>query len=371
MKCCGTPMSAAAMQEADADSRPINARPRQGQKPREQKVRKSLKPSAFDPQADDGLRLTPSKRKLILLRDGSSSPKSRMKKAALDPEEAQESLLRGATRGDIKAIQKALESGASPSAPNSRGLTPLMQCAAAQGATATEASKLLVEHGASADAVDGNGWTALHHACRSGKSATATYLLGICTDPSAVTGDKYMRTPLMLAIEDDKREVVTHLLRDKKLQNQMNAKDAHGWTALHCAMKRGSKDIVKVLLDYRVKPRISNCEGQQPFMVACEQGKLDCAKLLFSGQAKIDVNAHDNENRTALMLACRRGNEDVAIWLVKKCKADTLAVDIHGESAVTISRRMGLQKALAAMTRSKDDGDGDGGEGVSKPKKSE
>lgn len=363
VKCCQTP-TAATVQSGASVLQASSATPIKSQKPRRKKISKPLETTAFDPQANDLLRLTPSKRKLILRReegddpsDENSSPKPQKKKAAVDVEEAQENLVRGALRGDAKAIQRALASGASPSTPNARGLTPLMQCAGSQGATAVEALKLLVEHGASLDDVDSNGWTALHHVCRSGTEKAAKYLLSVCQDLCLVTRDKLMKTPLMLAVEDDKLDVVTHVVQKvRKVNNHLNVQDAEGCTALHHAMRKGQKNIVKVLLESQAKTQMKNSEGQKPLMLACEHGRLDCVKLLWTSSGKsISVNSQDNQNRTALMLACMNCHEDVALFLVNKCNADKLATDIHGDTAVKIARHNGLSKAVGAMTRKKED----------------
>jgi len=358
---------AASVQLDDAAPRPINtsnAVPRRGAKPARKTVSTPLDTSAFNPQSNDLQRLTPSKRKLVLLREegdesfANCSPKSRVK--TIDVEEAQESLQRGAARGDSRAIQKAIASGASVSTPNSRSMTPLMQCAAAQGVTTVKALRLLVEHGASVDLLDSNGWTALHHACRSGKTESVKYLLSVGADPTLVTGDQQKKTTLMLATVDDKLEAVDCLLKDHRLKNLLNVQDAYGWTALHYAMKVGSKDISKALLEHGVKRRVRSCDGQQPLLVACENGKLECVKLLVSKDqtTSVDVNAQDDQNRTPLMLACLNRHEDVANWLLRKAhKINKDATDSHGESALTIARAHGMQKVVAAVFKPKESAD--------------
>lgn len=288
----------------------------------------------------------------MLSEQGEENPAHR-KKAAIDLEEVQESLIKAATRGDMKAIQKAIASGASVSTPNARGLTPLMQCAAAHGATAAEAVQVLVEHGASVDTLDNNGWTALHYACRSGKAGSAKYLLGVGADPTLITKDQHKKSTLMLATEDGKSDLVAHLVIECRLKDKLNLQDSHGLTVLHHAMKVGCKDIVKLLLDYGAKTRLRDCEGRQPFMVACENGKLDCVKLFVGkgAKTKIDINAQDNQKRTALMLSCLNRYVDVALLLVRKGKPDCAAVDTHGQSAVTLARTHGLTEVVAAMNK--------------------
>jgi len=366
VKCCQTPNRPLAgsenVQQSTGGPRPINTSPSYA-KPSRKKVSKPLDTSAFGPESKDLLRLTPSKRKLIMLPDNGEENPAQRKKAAIDIEEAQESLCKAATRGDMKAVQKAIASGASVSTLNSRGLTPLMQCAAAQGATAVEALQVLVDHGASVDTLDNNGWTALHYACRSGKASSAKYLLSVRADPTLITGDKHKKSTLMLATEDMKTDLVDHLVRKCGLKHHLNRQDSHGFTVLHHAMKVGSKDIVKLLLDEGAKARLRDCDGRQPFMVGCENGRLDCVKLFVGkdGKGKVDINAQDNQKRTALMLSCLNRYEDVAMLLVRKCKPDFAAQDEHGQSAVTIARAHGLQEVVACIYKKEHpDGEVDG-----------
>eukprot|EP00746_Dinoflagellata_sp_MGD_P164140 gnl/MRDRNA2_/MRDRNA2_92610_c0_seq1.p1 gnl/MRDRNA2_/MRDRNA2_92610_c0~~gnl/MRDRNA2_/MRDRNA2_92610_c0_seq1.p1 ORF type:complete len:379 (-),score=91.68 gnl/MRDRNA2_/MRDRNA2_92610_c0_seq1:214-1350(-) len=361
VKCCQTPMAGSASVQQGAEGLHLihYEKPCQSSKRTRKKVNKSVDVSALDSHASDHHRLTPSKRKLILFREEGEENFANCKKAAIDPEEAQELLCRAAARGDVKALQKAIASGACATMQNSRGLSPLMQCAGSLGATAAETLQVLVEHGASVNEVDNQGWTALHHACRSGKVGSAKYLLSVGADPKAITGDEHQRSALMLATQDCKLDVVVHLLKDKRLKDHLNQQDAYGFTALHHAMKVGCKDIGRALLDQGVKPRMRDTEGRQPMMVACEYGKLDCVKLFISKdqKAKMDINATDEQKRTALMLACLNRHEEVALLLVRKCKPDIFATDIRGESAVAIARGFGLRKVLAVMVKPKEDDD--------------
>jgi len=359
VKCCQTEVASASVQQGGNPLHLIHyEKPCQSSKRTRKKANKSLDVSALDSQTTDNLRLTPSKRKLILLREEGEENIANCKKAAIDPEEAQEMLVKAVARGDVKGTQKAIASGACVTTQNLRGLSPLMQCAGSLGATAADALQVLVEHGASVNTADSNGWTALHHACRSGKVGSAKYLLSVGADPTATTGDEYQRNALMLAVQDSKLDVVSHLLKDKRLKDHLNDQDKYGFTALHMAMKVGCKDIGKALLDHGAKQKMRDSEGRQPMMVACEYGKLDCVKLFMSKdqKAKIDINATDEQKRTALMLACLNRYEEVALWLIRKCKPDVNATDSRGETAVTIARGFGLGKVLAAMVKPKEDG---------------
>ena len=97
-------------------------------------------------------------------------------------------------------IKVLLEAGASLSAVNIRGMTPLHR-AAWEGYT--EVTKVLVKAGASVSAVDNNGWTPLHLAAGEGHTEVTKVLLEAGASLSAV--DKYGKTPHDVAKDNVKK----------------------------------------------------------------------------------------------------------------------------------------------------------------------
>lgn len=73
-------------------------------------------------------------------------------------------------------------------------------------------------------------------------------------------------------------------------------------------------------------------------MYAAYLGKMNRVKdLVYSGA---DVNAQDARGYTALMLSCREGNYDIAIYLIG-CKADTTLKDKNGLTAEMHAKECG------------------------------
>jgi len=71
-------------------------------------------------------------------------------------------------------------------------------------------------------------------------------------------------------------------------------------TPLHIACVKGNTEIVEVLLnDKRVK---TNDEGTA-FYLACEDGRIKIVKSLLSNAREVNVNAKDEEGRTAIDVA--------------------------------------------------------------------
>jgi ankyrin repeat protein len=150
--------------------------------------------------------------------------------------DGQTPFLRAALAGDITVMRLLLENGADPLLGTALGTTPLMAAAGigwAKGQTFNrtdgellEAVKFCVEHGADVNAVNSNGWTALHGAANRGSDAIVAYLAekGARLDVKDSEG----RTPMTFAegvfltvIAPTRRESTMALL--KQLMTQQTA----------------------------------------------------------------------------------------------------------------------------------------------------
>lgn len=281
--------------------------------------------------------------------DDDNGLKYKMQKAMSQQRKAQEDLYHGAMRGDNRRCQRAMEAGADLAGVNARGITPLMLASSSSGPDAPQVVKDFIEKEADVTARDLNGWTALMHACRNGKTEAAKTLMNSSADPGAVTGD--LKTTLILATTEGKADLVRLLINIKRVRDKICEKDNGGATALHYAVKDGSLDITRILIENNAKVNSRDQEGRQPLMIACEHGKLDCAKLLLKKGAEVD--ARDKGLRTSLMYACLNSYEQVAIWLCKKGNADPFIKDSSGETAITIADDMGLLQFKGLVMRRK------------------
>ncbi len=62
----------------------------------------------------------------------------------------------------------------------------------------------------------------------------------------------------------------------------MNARQRHGWTALHGAAEMRDSEVVDALLAAGADPTLATREGKTPASIAREQGSEDLAALLES-----------------------------------------------------------------------------------------
>jgi len=200
---------------------------------------------------------------------------------------------------DASMVALLLDRHADVNAKTESGATPLFLAASYGGAL--ESMKMLLDHGADPAAVTKAGWTPLHGAAALGDTAKASMLL-----------DRGM--PI-----------------DATVQRL-------GATALHVATFVDDAPMVQLLLKRGANPnaRIPGFGNTTPVIEAGFAGLTNALKVLIAAGA--DVNAKDDDGRTALMYAVWRdpGYADAAELLVK-AGADVGARMPDGTTALTLA----------------------------------
>ena len=169
--------------------------------------------------------------------------------------------------------------------------------------------RVLIARGASVNAPQGDGMTALHWAAERGDSAMAATLIRAKANVRAVTriGDY---TPLHIAAKNGNRAVVRALL---KAGSDANAATTSGATALHFAAASGDSASVQALLDRGAHVDAREKEwGQTPLIFAAATGRAAAVRVLLKGgaDASIRTNAVNlTEQAAAEQAATRRRNE--------------------------------------------------------------
>eukprot|EP00928_Gymnodinium_smaydae_P081978 TRINITY_DN65407_c0_g1_i1.p1 TRINITY_DN65407_c0_g1~~TRINITY_DN65407_c0_g1_i1.p1 ORF type:complete len:397 (+),score=113.11 TRINITY_DN65407_c0_g1_i1:82-1191(+) len=266
-----------------------------------------------------------------------------------------EDLLRHATRGDLTRVQRALEAKANLSKTNARGVSALMLASSSFGKEGIDVVKMLESKKADLHARDINGWTALHHACRNGKTEVCQLLITLQADPTSKTSDK--KTCLMLAAIEGQVDLIKELFKFKQVRDQIGDRDALGTTCLHFAVKDAGVEVTRLLLEHGAKVHSKDIDGKMPIMWACEHGKLECAKQLSKRSA--DVDSKDKSQKTPLLYACINCYEGVALWLIKK-GADPNHRDLLGQSPMVIADENGLGEFKRAIKMRRMEAEDDG-----------
>lgn len=137
----------------------------------------------------------------------------------------------------------------------------------------------LLEYGFDIDALDKDGFTALHKAVIGKKEAVISHLLRKGANPHV--RDKDGATPLHYAVQVGAMQTVKLLIKYKV---DVNATDDEGWTPLHVAIQSRCRDIAKVLLVNGADKTRRNKDGKTPMDLSLCFGKdfksYELSKLL-------------------------------------------------------------------------------------------
>ncbi|KAL8784999.1 MAG: hypothetical protein Q9195_008810 [Heterodermia aff. obscurata] len=214
-----------------------------------------------------------------------------------------------AVNQDFDMIETIVEAGASLNTTDYyRGEDDIRQrraalhYASAQGHI--EATKLLLDRGASVDIKDFWGSTPLHMAAKTGDMTTIRLLLD--AHASLDIQDQSGKTALLVAAEIGHHSVVEILIEAGAWSQ---AKDYGQNTALLLATKAGHFLVVEGLLKAGASVGAVDSLECSPLHIAAEEGNLTILGALINAQAH--VNMVDSIGKTPLLIAVENGNEQI------------------------------------------------------------
>src|SRR5512146_1784740 len=201
--------------------------------------------------------------------------------------------------------------------------TPLAD-AAQRGDLATV--KKLIAQGASVNAAQGDGMTALHWAADRGDSALAAVLLRAKANIRATTRiGSY--TPLHIAARTGNPAVVRALL---VAGSDVKATTTSGATALHFAAAAGNPDVVAALLGKGADPNArESAWGQTPLVFAAEFNRAEAVKVLLKSGADPSIHTRvvNLSEQTAREQAAARKRNQVLISFEPPARHDSAEAD--------------------------------------------
>lgn len=143
-----------------------------------------------------------------------------------------------------------------------------------------------------------------------------------------VTEPTFQQTPLIYACRRGKYDVVRRLITNGADPNRFSAR---GSSSLFEAIEHNQPVVFGDLLDFSTPERPIQVNlrhprefDRTPLMVAIHRGHSHLVYKLLSHPG-VDVNARDRDGQTALMIAARKGLDDVAevLFDVKELEVDT------------------------------------------------
>jgi ankyrin repeat protein len=133
----------------------------------------------------------------------------------------------------------------------------------------------------------------------------------------------------------------------------MGKRDQHGRTALMWAAGPfGNKDLVRFLIAAKSEINAKDNNGRTALSFAAEQGNNSVSEELLKNGA--NINLADNEGKTPLMWACEKGHPKM-IQLLLQRKADVQAKDKQNKTAAMIVQELAerYKQCQAALEASK------------------
>jgi ankyrin repeat protein len=143
----------------------------------------------------------------------------------------------------------------------------------------------------------------------------------------------HLKTLLHRAIEKSKIEFATQLI--EKGAN-VNIKDGEGNTALHLAVKKGNKEIIKLLVNSMKDDGINKTNGMGVIALNLNKAKElkldDDTKIELIKKMNIaNLNKKDGKGNTALHLAVKKNNKKIVDALITR----GVNLDIKGNKGNT------------------------------------
>ncbi|KAF7699914.1 ankyrin repeat and protein kinase domain-containing protein 1 [Silurus meridionalis] len=231
--------------------------------------------------------------------------------------------------GNAESVRLVLNHGASVNCQNANGYTPLVVALLKKF---HEICGLLVECGGDVNLPEQDLWTPLHFASQNGDDRAVRLLLD--AKASACVKDKDGWTPLHLAAQNGHENVVRHLL--SRLSNVDEQEERSGRTALHMACEYGHLSITKILLVKGADPNKTDYTQATALHLAADHGQFRVARLLVTNKA--DVKCKNKQSYTALHFAALRGCTGICRLLLS-----------HGEEANVMTSQKWTPMHLAAL----------------------
>ncbi|KAG8510294.1 Ankyrin repeat and death domain-containing protein 1A [Galemys pyrenaicus] len=238
-------------------------------------------------------------------------------------------LLLSAWFGHLQVLQILVNSGAKIHCENKDGLS-ILHCAAQKGHVPVLAFIMEDLEDVALDHTDQLGRTAFHRAAEHGQLEALDFLVGSGCDHGAK--DKEGNTALHLAAGRGHRAVLQRLV---DIGLELEEQNAEGLTALHAAAGELHPDCVQLLLRAGSNVNALTRKKQSCLHYAALGGSEDVARALIHAGGRTDVADH---GASPMHLAVRH-NFPALVELLIDAGGDLDATDNQGKTALAVAAR--------------------------------
>jgi ankyrin repeat protein len=262
-------------------------------------------------------------------------------------------------KGNVEAIKRAIEKGASLEARDEQERTPLHVAAYAGQA---EAVKALVEAGATLEAQDENELTPMHLAAMSSHVKAIKALVTAGASLEARGGSDYsMMTPLHVAAWHGRPEAIEALLQAGA---SLEARDKDKKTPLHLGFSAvsGSLEAIKALVKAGASLDARDKFGMAPLHLAASRGHMNATRALVDAGASLEAETNIPRMRfdlfrffggkTALELAADQSTRQILLDEAAVEKAAVEKSDREEEAKKASLRAFGESSGISALLSS-------------------
>ncbi|OWZ11967.1 hypothetical protein PHMEG_00014938 [Phytophthora megakarya] len=208
---------------------------------------------------------------------------------------------------------------------------------------------IMLHSGMDLQAVNSDGLTPLHVACKAGNEKAAALLIyyGAKLDARAVRDDA---TPLILACQAESEEIAKLLVESSA---SISACDSNGSTALHVAVDTGNEGVVMFVLRGcdQALLRQKNNEGETALHIAAKLGYFGIVRSLLAYGAS--AKDEDSQGRTPLILSILENHVE-CVQLLQNVESNSSpekpATTSYYGSAYPNDRRQGSGAERDALT---------------------